>query len=154
MDIHESLSLVARRNIAANGLSQRIAVVSRDVGLVERGKEVRQLGCNFVVLDMFDAGLLGDHVGQLLSMASRNVLQPGATVVPAAATVYCMGVEVLTTDVRGFDFKPFNKYRHATLAWRQPVYHAAFTACLSRARITGGTARTRVCAWTASRTAA
>ncbi len=130
-------------------------MVSRDVGLVERGKEVRQLGCNFVVLDMFDAGLLGDHVGQLLAMASRNVLQPGATVVPAAATVYCMGVEVLTPDVRGFDFKPFNKSRHATLACAtQTQLPRAFTSCLSRALLIGGTARTRMCAWTASRTGA
>ena len=111
VDIHESLATVARRNVAANGLSQRVSVATRDVGLLERGREVRQLGCNFVVVDLFDAGLLGDHVAPLLAMASRNVLQPGATVVPAAATVYCMGVEALTSDVRGFDFAAFNKYR-------------------------------------------
>jgi protein arginine N-methyltransferase 7 len=111
VDIHASLALVARRNVAANGLSHRVSVASRDVGLIERGREVRQLGCNMVVMDLFDAGLLGDHVGQLLAMASRSVLQPGATVVPAAATVYCMGIEALTSDVRGFDFKAFNKYR-------------------------------------------
>jgi protein arginine N-methyltransferase 7 len=111
VDIHASLALVARRNVAANGLSHRVSVTSRDVGLIERGREVRQLGCNMVVMDLFDAGLLGDHVGRLLAMASRSVLQPGATVVPAAATVYCMGIEALTSDVRGFDFKAFNKYR-------------------------------------------
>jgi hypothetical protein len=31
--------------------------------------------------------------------------------VPAAATVYCMGIEAYTTEVRGFDFSAFNKYR-------------------------------------------
>jgi hypothetical protein len=130
VDIHDSVALVARRNVAANGLSQRITVASRDVGLVERGREVRQLGCNFVVMDLFDSGLLGDHVGQLLAMASRNVLQPGATVVPAAATVYCMGIEALTGDVRGFDFKAFNKYRcarmrsHDAPRTRVPACHA------------------------------
>jgi len=111
VDIHEPLALLARRNIAANGLSQRISVACRDVGLIERGCEVRQQGCNFVVMDMFDAGLLGDRIGALLGMASRNVLQPGATVVPAAATVYCIGIEALTSDVHGFDFSAFNKYR-------------------------------------------
>ena len=111
VDIHEPLALVARRNIAANGLSQRVSVACRDVGLIERGRDVRQQGCNFVVVDMFDAGLLGDRVGTLLGMAGRNVLQPGATVVPAAATVYCIGIEALTSDVRGFDFSKFNRYR-------------------------------------------
>ena len=111
VDIHEPLALLARRNIAANGLSQRISVACCDVGLVERGRDVRQQGCNFVVMDMFDAGLLGDRIGTLLAMASRNVLQPGATVVPAAATVYCVGIEALTSDVHGFDFSAFNKYR-------------------------------------------
>ena len=116
MDIHEPLALLARRNIAANGLSQRISVACRDVGLIERGCEVRQQGCNFVVMDMFDAGLLGDRVGTLLGMAGRNVLQPGATVVPAAATVYCVGIEALTSDVHGFDFSAFNKYRRVISA--------------------------------------
>jgi protein arginine N-methyltransferase 7 len=111
VDIHEPLALVARRNIAANGLSQRISVACRDVGLIERGNEVRQQGCNFVVMDMLDAGLLGDRVGTLLGMVGRNVLQPGATVVPAAATVYCVGIEALTSDVHGFDFSKFNQYR-------------------------------------------
>ena len=124
IDIHESLTTAARRNVAANGLSKRVTVATCDVGLAERGREVRQLGCNFVVLDLFDAGLLGDCVVPLLSMASRNVLQPGATVVPAAATVYCMGVEALTSEVRGFDFKAFNKYRCA----------AALTPCCEAAR--------------------
>ena len=120
VDIHEPLALLARRNIAANGLSQRVDVACCDVGLVERGREVRQQGCNFVVMDMFDAGLLGDRIGTLLAMASRSVLQPGATVVPAAATVYCVGIEALTSDVHGFDFSAFNKYRcvDAARAWR------------------------------------
>ena len=44
-------------------------------------------------------------------MAKRNVLQAGATVIPAAATLYCMGIEVRTGQVAGFDFRAFNKYR-------------------------------------------
>ena len=44
-------------------------------------------------------------------MAKKNVLQPGATIIPAAATLYCMGIEARTGDVCGFDFSSFNKYR-------------------------------------------
>ena len=139
VDIHEPLALVARRNIAANGLSQRVSVACRDVGLIERGCEVRQQGCNFVVVDMFDAGLLGDRVGTLLGMASRNVLQPGATVVPAAATVYCVGIEALTSDVHGFDFAAFNKYRRVA-STRVPF------ALLTDAAHAAGATDTKACA--------
>ena len=57
------------------------------------------------------AGLLGNNWLYLLDMAKRNVLQPGATVIPAAATLYCMGVEARTQRVHDFDFSPLNKYR-------------------------------------------
>lgn len=123
VDIHEAVATVARRNVAANGLSHRVSVTTRDVGLLERGKEVRQLGCNMVVMDLFDASLLGDHVSQLLALAKSQVLQPSTTVVPAAATVYCMGIEAMTSCVRGFDFKAFNKYRCACFAFRLPAWH-------------------------------
>lgn len=56
-------------------------------------------------------GLLGNNWLYLLDMAKKNVLQPGATVIPAAATLYCMGIEARTGDVCGFDFSSFNKYR-------------------------------------------
>lgn len=49
----------------------------------------------------------------MLEQARRNVLQPGAVAVPAAATLYCMGLEVLTGRVRGFDMSAVNKFRRA-----------------------------------------
>ena len=57
------------------------------------------------------AGLLGDGLPYLLELARRRVVQPGATVVPSAATLYCMGIEALTGQVAGFDLSSFNKYR-------------------------------------------
>lgn len=39
-DIHASLCDVARKAAAANGLSARVNVVQRDVGLLQRGREV------------------------------------------------------------------------------------------------------------------
>ena len=59
------------------------------------------------------AGLLGSNWLFLLDMAKKNVLQASATVIPAAATMYCMGVEARTERIAGFDFSSFNKYRSA-----------------------------------------
>lgn len=54
--MQESLCDVARKAAAANGLSDRVSVVQRDGGLLQRGREVRALGVNVVVADVFDAG--------------------------------------------------------------------------------------------------
>ena len=61
-------------------------------------------------------GLFGDGYTYLLELARRRVVQPGATVVPAGATLYCMGVEALTGMVGGgtgggVDCSELNKYR-------------------------------------------
>ena len=61
--------------------------------------QVRRKGCNMVVSDFFDAGLLGDHFVYMLETAKRKILTPNAAMVPAAATVYCMGIEAYTTEV-------------------------------------------------------
>lgn len=70
-------------------------------------------GLNSAALYTHCAGLLGDGFPYLLDLARRRVVQPGATVVPAAATLYCMGVEVLTGEVAGFNMAPMDAYRWA-----------------------------------------
>ena len=60
------------------------------------------------------AGLLGSNWLFHLEMANKKVLQASATVIPAAATLYCMGIEARTGLIAGFDLSSFNKYRSAT----------------------------------------
>lgn len=56
-------------------------------------------------------GLVGDGWLYLLEMAKRNVVQAGAAVVPAAATLYCAGVELPPSSACGFDLTALDKYR-------------------------------------------
>ena len=44
-----------------NQLSDKVAVVQKDIALLERGKEVRYLGANLAVGDIFDAGRVPGH---------------------------------------------------------------------------------------------
>ena len=41
----------------------------------------------------------------------RRVLQPDADVIPQSASLYAMGLEVLTGKVAGLDLSECNKYR-------------------------------------------
>lgn len=41
-ELHEAMAQTARRNVAANGLSSKVSVVERDIGLLERGVEIRR----------------------------------------------------------------------------------------------------------------
>ena len=56
-------------------------------------------------------GVLGDGWLHLLELAKRNVVQPDAAVVPAAATLWCCAIEVAPTRAGGFDFATFDKFR-------------------------------------------
>ncbi|KAK9836263.1 hypothetical protein WJX81_000365 [Elliptochloris bilobata] len=116
----------AAHAVAANGFSERVSVVHCDVGLLQRG---RLLGCNWLyLLDLAKRRvqqpsaavmipcLLGCNWLYLLDLAKRRVLQPGAAVVPAGATLFCVGIEALTGDVSGFDFSGLNTYRWETNA--------------------------------------
>lgn len=42
--------------VASNGVASAVSVVHQDVGLLQRGREVRALGANIAVADMFDSG--------------------------------------------------------------------------------------------------
>ena len=46
----------ALQAVAANGFSECVSAVHCDVGLLERGREVRRAGANVAVADIFDAG--------------------------------------------------------------------------------------------------
>ncbi|KAL3131069.1 hypothetical protein ABBQ38_000384 [Trebouxia sp. C0009 RCD-2024] len=110
-DIHDSLCGVARQVVASNGVASSVSVVHQDVGLLQRGREVRALGANVAVADIFDAGLVGHNFLNLLELAKKNVLQPGAAVVPCAASLYVMGVHVPPVHVGKYDLSSLDKYR-------------------------------------------
>lgn len=110
-DLQNSLCDIARKNAAANGYSNRISVVHRDAAMLQRGKEIRHFGVNLVVADMFDSGLLADQFEYILSMARRKVVQPQATIIPQAATIYCMGIEAVTRPMEGVKLACFDRYR-------------------------------------------
>ena len=109
---HADLATCARRNIAQNKLSNKVTVAVGDVAKLQRGKQGVPIdGFDVAVVDLFDAGFTGDHALWMLEQARKNVMHNDCHVIPAAATMYVMGVEAYTAEVDGFDFSAFNKYR-------------------------------------------
>ena len=106
-----SLATCTRRNVAQNNLSRNVNVICKDAALLERGIHGPHEGCNMIVVDLFDCGLTGEHVLYMIEEARRKVANVGSVVVPAAATIYAMGVEAYTTEIDGFDMSAQNKYR-------------------------------------------
>ena len=98
-----SLATCTRRNVAQNNLSRNVNVICKDAALLERGIHGPHEGCNMIVVDLFDCGLTGEHVLYMIEEARRKVANVGSVVVPAAATIYAMGVEAYTTEIDGFD---------------------------------------------------
>lgn len=54
---------------------------------------------------------MGHNFLYLLEAAKKNVLQPGCAVVPCAASLYVMGINIETQTVGGYDLSGLNKYR-------------------------------------------
>lgn len=42
---------------AVNYVSDKVSVVNKDIALLERGREVRYLGANLAIGDIFDSGM-------------------------------------------------------------------------------------------------
>ncbi|GLC34375.1 hypothetical protein PLESTM_000188400 [Pleodorina starrii] len=156
-EVHPGLVAAARRCAAENGLGHKVAVIPGDVGELVRGRDLPYTGANLIILDLFDAGLLGHRALATLECVKRRLAgsgppaaepeeaaphppppqqqqqQPDAEVeaagrggadaeeggapggrvevVPAAARVWAVGLELLTRRVAGEDMSALNKYR-------------------------------------------
>lgn len=56
--------------------------------------------CEHCRLQVFDSGLLGEGVLHMLAAAKQKLLQQDATLVPAAATVFCQALQMRVDQVR------------------------------------------------------
>jgi predicted RNA methylase len=119
----------AERIIATNGYERQISVINKgsDQIVVARDMEAR---ADILISEILSSDLLAEGVLATFEDAHARLLQPGATVIPRAATaVGCLvESEVLSGytfvgDVCGFDISPFG-----TLAARRLPVHGTMTS--------------------------
>ena len=57
-------------------------------------------------VQVFDSGLIGEGVLHMLAAAKKNLLTKDATLVPAAAAVFCQALQMRVGQVRQPDTQP------------------------------------------------
>jgi predicted RNA methylase len=119
----------AERIIATNGYERQISVINKgsDQIVVARDMEAR---ADILISEILSSDLLAEGVLATFEDAHARLLQPGATIIPRAATaVGCLvESEVLSGytfvgDVCGFDISPFG-----TLAAQRLPVHGTMTS--------------------------
>jgi type II protein arginine methyltransferase len=118
----EAVSIIAdraREIVVKNGLSSRVNIIGRRSNEIEVGKDLPQRA-DVLVTETFSSGLINEHVLPTVEHAHANLLRPGATVIPAAASAfgYLAGGQMLrgmlyAETISGFDMTPFNDFAPA-----------------------------------------
>ncbi len=108
---------IAREVVAKNGLSDRIAVLTKKSTQLQVGTDLADRADVFVS-ELINIGMLSPNMIPVLQHARETLLKPDARIVPAAAIVYGALIEAPqlarinpVRQVSGFDLSPLDKLR-------------------------------------------
>jgi len=95
-EMQPAIAEIAQTIVAANGLSDRIAVRSKKSDQLEVGPDL-EAPADLLVTETFSSGLLSEHVLPTVEDAHLRLLAPGAEVIPrrAAAVGYLIGGRIV-----------------------------------------------------------
>ncbi|HYC03891.1 MAG TPA: tetratricopeptide repeat protein [Azospirillaceae bacterium] len=116
-EMHQPLVEVARETIALNGYADRISVVAKKSTELVVGQDLPEKADVFVS-ELINVGMLAPDMLAILQHARRNLVKPGAKIIPAAATVYGQLIQAdelrrmsPVRTVSGFDMSRFDQFR-------------------------------------------
>lgn len=111
------VAAVAEQVVVDNGLSDRIRVVNARSTDLKVGVDL-PVRADVLVTEIFDCGLLGEHVLPVLAHARQHLLRPEARLVPGSARLWGQLVESeqiyaqnAVSMVEGFDLSAFGQFR-------------------------------------------
>jgi len=104
-------------------------------------KEDMESKATLCIVDNFDCGLLGHGAYKSLLFTQKNLLTENAVIVPHAAKVYAIAIQLRTTSVCGIDMSEMNSFRwgphyepiqldttnHIPLSKPVPIFNFDFT---------------------------
>jgi hypothetical protein len=108
------LAEIARRVIAANGMSGDITVIPKISTELQVGRDLADRA-DLIVSEIVDCGLVGEGLLATMRHARRELLAPGGAIIPAIYRLHGALVESASIDglnrvgsAAGFDVSPFN----------------------------------------------
>lgn len=108
----------AREIIHANGLSDRITVIPKLSFDVQINACELPHKADVLITETFDPNLIGENVLAIVADAKARLLNPGAAIVPARASLMAVLVEsrelyeqTAVDEVSGFDLSAFNEFK-------------------------------------------
>jgi len=116
-EMHKPLVDVARDTVALNGYSDRVTVIGKKSTDLVVGEDMPEKADVFVS-ELINVGMLAPDMLAILNHARRNLLKPGAKIIPAAATVWASLIQAddlrrisPVRTVSGFDMSRFDQFR-------------------------------------------
>lgn len=117
-ELSAPLAAVARGVVADNGYADRVTVHHKRSNELRVGADLPDRA-DILVSEILDSGLLGEGHAPSVRLAVAELLKPGATVIPAAATLWAVPIEApalaATHPIRsvcGFDLSRLEAYRN------------------------------------------
>jgi type II protein arginine methyltransferase len=121
----EGVGLIAGRAkeiVTANGLSDRIGVISQASTDIAVGRDM-PARAQVLITETFASNVIGEGILPTIEDAHERLIEPGAAIIPASACAmgYLVGGETLkgllfVGRVRGFDLSAFNDFAPPTLS--------------------------------------
>ncbi|GAA4641747.1 hypothetical protein GCM10023115_01660 [Pontixanthobacter gangjinensis] len=113
-ELNPMLAATAREIVAANGLSEKITVIGRHSGMLDRNGDLDG-GADLVISEIFSDDLLGESVLPALKHARQELCAPGAIFIPDSAEILVAAVEfsgssMALGEVEGFDLSLFERH--------------------------------------------
>jgi Tfp pilus assembly protein PilF/predicted RNA methylase len=116
-EMHKPLVEVARETVRRNGYADRISIIGKRSTDLKVGVDMPEKADVFVS-ELINIGMLAPDMLAILQHARRNLVKPGAKIIPAAATVYGALIQAdelrrinPITTISGFDMSRFDQFR-------------------------------------------
>ena len=106
-EIIPHMAKTANSIINANGYEEQITLLSKPSFDIQVPEDMLYRA-NVLISETVDHSLLGEGFLSALQHAHQHLLTEDAVIIPAAATVYAVGIELRTTKIQGFNFEPLN----------------------------------------------
>ena len=130
VEMSQHMCDVGEECIVMNGFANKILFLNRDARRMDVVPKPdgtppdMERKADLLIYEVFDSGLIGEGALHLVASARQKLLQPNATLIPCAASVFCVPISFRKDLVKNFDFQHLNRY-----SWRPDYVGVELESC-------------------------